>query len=361
MPEVLAGSAEYRSINAPHKAKHLEALALRKAFLKEENAQTKFRYEHPIIVRGALQLYAHCYRKELSPEARADLHAMLERAPDLIEAMIELSCSRRWLQTTLTVITFSQCVAQALWHRDSPLLQFPHITEKDAKEAMSKGGAKNLAQYLKQPDEEKKGLGRLTDLQREEVFRVAKVLPDVDIAVDVYVEDEEQIAENDLVTIKVTLTRNNVPEGGTTPPVYAPLFPVPLEEGWWVLVGSIRQDQIFSYEKITDQGRVAEKEVKMLAPNKAGMVNLDVFIVSDCYIGLNQQKSVTFKVVEAASLPVYVPHPDDLELDNEPTLFEQVMAGYDEETDSDEEEEREKDGDGEDGSDDDDEEGEGED
>jgi len=28
----------------------------------------------------------------------------------------------------------------------------------------------------------------------------------------------------------------------------------------------------------------------------------------------------------AAELPEYAPHPEDLELDNEPTLFEQVMA-----------------------------------
>lgn len=347
MPEVLAGSAEFRSINAPTMRKMAEVVSLRKAFLKEDGALSKFRYDHPIIVRGALQLYAHCYRRELSPALREDLKAMLAQAPDLIEAMIELSCSRRWLSTTLTVISFSQLVVQGLWTRDNPLLQFPHITDKDAKEALGKGGAKSIAAFLKQPDSEKKGLARLTDAEKDEVFRVAKLLPDVDISVDVFVEDEEQIAENDLVTIKVTLTRNNVPEGknAKAPPVYAPYFPVPLEEGWWVLVGSVRGDQIFSYEKIAEQGHVVEKEVKMLAPNKAGTVTLDVFIVSDCYIGLNQQKSVSFKVVEAGSLPVYVPHPDDLELDNEPTLFEQVMAGYDEETDSDEEQEEGEKGD----------------
>ena len=32
-------------------------------------------------------------------------------------------------------------------------------------------------------------------------------------------------------------------------------------------------------------------------------------------------------MVSASTLPVYEPHPEDLELDNEPTLFEQVMNG----------------------------------
>lgn len=36
-----------------------------------------------------------------------------------------------------------------------------------------------------------------------------------------------------------------------------------------------------------------------------------------------------FNVAPASTLPVYQPHPEDLELDNEPTLFEQVMNAAD--------------------------------
>lgn len=45
-----------------------------------------------------------------------------------------------------------------------------------------------------------------------------------------------------------------------------------------------------------------------------------------------------FNVAPAATLPVYKPHPEDLELDNEPTLFEQVMNAADS-SDSEEEDE----------------------
>lgn len=73
-----------------------------------------------------------------------------------------------------------------------------------------------------------------------------------------------------------------------------------------------------------------------MAPHKPGTVKLDVFVKSDSYIGLDQHKAVEFEVISASTLPQYEPHPDDLELDNEPTLFEQVMQAYDDETDSDE-------------------------
>ena len=47
---------------------------------------------------------------------------------------------------------------------------------------------------------------------------------------------------------------------------------------------------------------------------------------------------VQFNVIPAASLPVYQPHPEDLELDNEPTLFEQVMNAADSSDSEDEQE-----------------------
>ncbi|CAN0361053.1 unnamed protein product, partial [Ectocarpus sp. 13 AM-2016] len=114
-------------------------------------------------------------------------------------------------------------------------------------------------------------------------------------------------------------------------------YPVFADEGWWVLVGDINRKTIFSFERITDKGRVVSKEVKMMAPNKPGTVKLDVFVKSDSYVGLDQKQAVQFEVVSAANLPQYEPHPDDLELDNEPTLFEQVMQAYDDETDSEDE------------------------
>lgn len=50
------------------------------------------------------------------------------------------------------------------------------------------------------------GLEELTAEQQEEVHRVCSLIPDVDVQVDIFVEDEGEIAENDLVTIKVRST-----------------------------------------------------------------------------------------------------------------------------------------------------------
>lgn len=65
--------------------------------------------------------------------------------------------------------------------------------------------------------------------------------------------------------LKVTLTRNNLAEGEKAQPVYAPKYPLFADEGWWVLVGDQSRKSIFSFERITDGGRVVSKEVRSRA------------------------------------------------------------------------------------------------
>ncbi|CAM9406611.1 unnamed protein product [Chrysoparadoxa australica] len=337
MPEVLAGSAEFRTLNAPKKEEMPYFKSLFKKLHGEIGVMPKPRYDHPMLIKGTTLLFSHLIRKPVAPEHEHALRMMLTKTTDLVEAMIDLTCSRRWLRTTQAVIEFSQYLVQGLWVKDNSLLQLPHLGEGEVKAITAgKGGVKDLSSYLQVPDEEKKGLNRLSATEKEEVLAAARSIPDLDVEVSCFVDDEDQIAEGDLVTIKVTLTRKNVPEGGKASPVYAPFFPIAREEAWWILVGNARTNAIFASERITDQGRTAVKEVKMMAPPNAGTVQLDVFVKSDCYIGLDITKDVKFEVVPASTLAAYEAHPDDLELDNEPTLFEQVMQGYDD-SDSDEE------------------------
>jgi hypothetical protein len=62
---------------------------------------------------------------------KAHLEKILKIAPELIEGMIEIAHQKKFLQTTLSTIEFSQCVIQGLWHTDHSLLQLPHLTENE--------------------------------------------------------------------------------------------------------------------------------------------------------------------------------------------------------------------------------------
>mmetsp|Transcript_14174 Transcript_14174/g.20947 ORF Transcript_14174/g.20947 Transcript_14174/m.20947 type:complete len:626 (+) Transcript_14174:156-2033(+) len=351
MAEVLAGSAEFRALNKPHKNEEKE---IKKIYLemlkgpKEEIVLQKLRYEHPIIMKGVVLLISHLTRRDIDPKLQKDLKKMLLKSPELIEAMVELTVSRRWLFTTMAIIDFSQRLVQGLWTKTNNLMQLPHVTNFEVKSiAAGKDAPKSLSAFLAreskameqaeggQVEEDGKPLvpikscfAKMSEEKQRDIRAAIKAIPQVTMNVMTFVEDEEEIAEGDMVTIKVTITRNNLKEGEKCPPVYAPHFPSAREEGWWVLLASMRNKQVLSYGHVISTGKVTTKEIKLLAPSQPTTVQLDLFFKSDSYIGLDQKLEVKFDVISSATLPEYKPHPDDLELDNEPTLFEQVMQGY---------------------------------
>lgn len=319
-----------------------------------------------------------------------DLNATLSRAPELIEGIVEISHQRKWLELSISALKFAQCVVQGLWINSDSLEQLPYISDAElkliTKSATGKPQAKSLGEYLQVPDDDKKGLATLSEEKRAEVLRVCALIPHLKVETKLFVEepeedfladagddatssnakkapiDEEQLAkaaavtgdqiyEQDLVTLRIKLTRENLLPGATAGPVYAPHFPKTVRENWWVVLTDRPSADpkrnanlnIYAFEKVSDQSREVTHEVRFMAPQRAGSYEMQLQIFSDCYLGLDHVIAVPFDVLPASQLPEYKAHPEDLELDNEPTLFEQVMAANVDES-SDEEDEEEEDG-----------------
>lgn len=385
LPEILAASAEFRACNGTI-AKTGEAEALGKLYstLKEEkmfdsNREQALRFpEHPAILRGNLLLHSHLLRhgQTLPQTLRDDLDVMLAKAPELIDGIIEIAYNRKWLETTFNTIRFSQCLVQGLWANQHFLCQLPHFADKETKE-MAKAlrtPIKTMTDYLRLPDAEKKGLSTLTEVQKKEVLETCQLLPKIKIETKLVVEEDDEdmplnagseaiattepsgyeIYEEDLVTLKITITRENVLEGKEAAPVLAPYFPRSIKEGWWVILTDKAparanadtkrkgpEPNILGVEKVTNQARVVVHELRFMAPPKAGQYVMDLHVLSDCYVGFDEVIEIIFDVKPKADLPVYAPHPDDVALDNEPTLFEQVLAANVDEDSSDDEDENE--------------------
>lgn len=344
LPEVYAGASEFHKRNAPKKnPSTVDREAFTELHKQMKDVQMhKPKYDNiPIVYTGNVLLHAHLNQLPISsPSLRADLSYMLSRSPELIDALVELASSHHWLNTTLRIIEFSQYLTQGLFTKDSPFMQLPHVGAQEIKAIMTSKGAvkgKTLPAFLDTPDEEKRGLSRLTDSQKKDVLDVCRLMPNIEVNVDVFVEDEEEIAENDLVTVKLTATRKNVSEGKNTPPVYAPKYPDVLKESWHAILAN-RDQKIICLEKVTDQGRTFTAELRFMV-QRQGQYAYEVHLKSDNYVGLDQIFPVKFTVLPASTRPAYVPHPDDVELDNEPTLFEQVMAAnVEQDTDTEDEE-----------------------
>ncbi|RLN93722.1 hypothetical protein BBJ28_00009849 [Nothophytophthora sp. Chile5] len=344
LPEILAGSAEFREI--PRRAADEQELGALFRRFKQADLIAKPKFNHPAIAKANLLLHAHFLREKLSPALRGDLHVMLKKAIQLVDGMLEISVMKSWLQTTLNLMELQQFLTQALWFKDPPFLQLPHITEAEVKHIVTgKNAVRSMHQYVAAKPEDRKGLSGLSDDDRAEVNAVLEMMPHMELQISIGVEDEEFIAEGDIMTVTIKLTRKNVKEGDTCDLVYAPHFPYPKMERWYCVVGDTKMNHLHAFAKITSQERTAEQKLQLQAPPKAGTYQLDIFVKSDAYVGLDLRAvakvsggGVSFNVASAATLPVFKPHPEDMELDNEPTLFEQVMNAADS-SDSEEEDE----------------------
>ncbi|GMF17116.1 unnamed protein product [Phytophthora lilii] len=337
LPEILAGSAEFREI--PRRSTDdAELGGLLKKF-KQTDMMAKPKFNHPAITKANLLLHAHFLREKLSPTLQGDLHAMLKKAIQLVDGMLEISVMKSWLQTTLNLMEMQQFLTQGLWFKDPPFLQLPHLTEAEVKHIVTgKNAVRSMHQYIAMKPEERKGLSGLSEEDRAEVNTVLEMMPHMELQISIGVEDEEFIAEGDIMTVTVKLTRKNVKEGDTCDLVYAPRFPYPKMERWYCVVGDVKNNHLHAFAKMTSQERVVEQKLQLQAPPKAGTYQLDIFVKSDSYVGMDLRAVAKFNVAPASTLPVYKPHPEDLELDNEPTLFEQVMNAADS-SDSEEEDE----------------------
>lgn len=322
LPEVLAGAAENRfPLNEG------DAEIVRLMTKLRQGLMHKPRFEHPIVLRGNALLHAHLHRLELSTALRVDLRTILVNAPTLIDAMMELAQSQRWLQTSVNIVEFSQYLTQALWIKDHSLAQLPHFGNKEIQHCVKgKGAVKGFREYLNVSDEHKKGLAGMSDMQCADVLRVCSLMPILSFKLELFVEDEDEIAERDLVTLLVSFERINISNGDLAPPVHAPLFPLARFENWWILVSDSAGNLILA-DKIGSQSKMVHHQVKFLAPPQAGIYVFNVDLKSSDYLGLDVREQIRMNVMSAAQLPEYRAHPDDLNLDDEPTLFEQVMSG----------------------------------
>ena len=397
LPEVYAGSAEFRAINLIKNESDRNSVS--KSMRAVRAYMQKPKYNHPVCVTGNVLMHSHLLRKtdDLTPELQSNLDRMLRQSSTLIDAMITVCQHQESLNTALNCIKFGQSVTQALWTKDSTLLQLPHFTETEAehssrgKKASARAGT--LAEYLDVEDDEKKGLADFSDVQRDDVLRCCRLLPRLEVTTGVYVDDDEDkgVYEGDLCTVRVTLKRkpnaaskddDNVKRsaggGKSGSLVHAPRFPFPRTEGWWVVLGT-KEGKIVSIEKVAapksppptvsskgeddpkneedededeeeDDPYAVKHDIKFLAP-RTGEYEFDLHVLSDSYVGLDSRSSVKLATLDPSVLPEYKIHPDDAELDDEPTLFEEMMnANVEEDSDSDDDDSDSEDDD-EDGSD----------
>jgi translocation protein SEC63 len=201
-------------------------------------------------------------------------------------------------------------------------MQSPNFTDKELKNAeCKKNSVKTIDVYIALPDDEKKGLKDMSEDQKADVLACCTLIPDISVDTNIFVDDDEdgKAYEVYLMTVPFKITRNNLKDGEEAGLlVHTPHFPFPKKEAWWIILGTTKQGKMISILKVADPSKEFTHNIKFLAPGQ-GAYNFDFHVLSNTYIGIDQKAEVEVTTLDASALPQYKVHPDDAELDDEPT------------------------------------------
>ena len=118
--------------------------------------------------------------------------------------MVDVLSSSGWLSPALATMELCQMCVQGMWDRDSALLQLPHVSRDLARKA-SEAGIESLFDLMEMEDDDRVALLSMTNSQLADVASVCNRYPNIELSFEV--EDADEIAAGDAVTVVVSLER----------------------------------------------------------------------------------------------------------------------------------------------------------
>ncbi|KAJ8543596.1 hypothetical protein K7X08_006119 [Anisodus acutangulus] len=287
--EILASASEFEQLPIRPGEEELIRRLINHLRFSFENPK----YTDPHIKANAL-LQAHFSRQVLGGNLASDQQEVLLSATRLLQAMVDVISSNGWLSLALLTMEVSQMVTQGMWERDSMLLQLPHFTKELAKKCQENPGksVETVFDLVEMEDDERRELLQMSDLQLLDIARFCNRFPNIDLTYDVL--DSDNVSAGDDVSVQVTLERDL--EGRTeVGPVFAPKYPKAKEEGWWLVVGDTKSNQLLAIKRVTLQ-RKSRVKLDFAAPAEAGTRNYTLYFMCDSYLGCDQEYSFTLDV-----------------------------------------------------------------
>lgn len=184
-------------------------------------------YESPHFKAFTL-LQAHFSRMKLVADLATDQTLVLSKVINLLSACVDILSSDGHLNA-MSAMEMSQMCVQALWDRDSPLLQIPHFTPAVVKTA-EVAGIKDVFEFMDQMDPEnpeREALLQRLGLNQQQLAQVANFTnnkyPSVDMEHEVL--DPESVTAGSPAYVQVTLDRGLEDDEEPDLRVHAPYYP----------------------------------------------------------------------------------------------------------------------------------------
>eukprot|EP00899_Mesostigma_viride_P012040 jgi/Mesvir1/20837/Mv07930-RA.1 len=287
MLEILSSASEYGKLPVrPGEEERIRKMINHQRLAPSE--QPKYNDPH---VKANTLLQAHFSRHAVHGDLLLDQRAVLADAPRLLQAAVDVVSSSGWLNPALVAMELSQMVTQAMWEKDSPLLQLPHF-DKDLVKKCSEQGIESVFDLVDMEDDERRALLALSDAQLLDIAAVCNRYPNIDMSYEV--ADKDEITAEETVTVNVTLERE-MDANQDLPPVTAAHFPAPKEEAWWLVIGNPKSNQLLAIKRVVLQRR-SKVKLSFQAPEAVGSHDFTLYFMCDSYMGCDQEYEFSIDV-----------------------------------------------------------------
>jgi pre-mRNA-splicing helicase BRR2 len=316
--EIITSATEFESIQI---RRHEDSL-LRRIYDRVPVKMAQPSYDSPHF-KAFVLLQAHFSRMQLPIDLAKDQEIILTKVLGLLSATVDVLSSEGHINA-MNAMEMSQMVVQAMWDRDSPLKQIPHFTPEVIKAANDSGyvkfpllkwhftnstscdSVKDIFEFMEAMDPAENpnydALIKRLGLSQSQLAQAANFTnskyPDVTLGYEL--EGSDNITAGSPAYLKIKIERevddddDDNTELDTT--VHAPFYPTKKMENWWLVVGEESTKTLLAIKRITI-GRKLNLRLEYTVPTP-GEHELKLFLMSDSYVGVDQDPTFTVTVGE---------------------------------------------------------------
>ncbi|KAK0633434.1 Sec63 Brl domain-containing protein [Immersiella caudata] len=293
--EIVTSATEFESIQI----RRHEEVILRRIYDSVPVKMAEPVYDSPHF-KAFVLVQAHFSRMNLPIDLAKDQEVILTKILSLLSASVDILSSDGHLNA-MNAMEMSQMVVQAMWDRDSPLKQIPNFTPEVVKVA-NKFGIKDIDDFMEKMNPEENPdysvLVRELGLSQAQLVQAANFTNTKypDISLDFEVEDEDSIHAGEPAYLKIKIEREVDEDEEFDPTVHAPFYPGKKTENWWLVVGEESTKMLLAIKRVTI-GRALNVKLEFTVPTP-GNHDLKLFLMSDSYVGVDQEPGFSVKVAE---------------------------------------------------------------